>query len=161
MTAPANIYLDPEEILGKFGGGDKNDLIKILNLEPEEYANNDCVFMTKQSNYYDINGMKQFLEINKGSFNILSLNSRSILNKFNKITILLNSLHEMELSFDVICIQECWLAPNADVNALHINHYKLFHQGYNPDCSTRGGLVCYVNEDLSSKVIRKCNKYSM
>lgn len=150
--------LDPNVILKAFGGADNNDLIHILNLVPT-YDNPDDILIPNRSNYHDIDGMINFLEAHQDSVTVLSLNIRSFFKNNNKLLTVLEKLHENKLSFDVICIQECWLADDVDVNQLQINQYKLFHQGFNPECSTRGGLMCYVNNELTCNTISTYNKF--
>ena len=152
--------LDTEGVLREFGGGKKCNLIEILNLGNMVEDNDNDILISNSSDYYDIDHLKSFLDNNRKSFTILSLNARSILNKHSKIIALLTTLHESNLSFDMVCIQECWLDQKINSDLLHINNYKTFHQCPNPKCSTRGGLVCYVRDDLSCKVSLKCNKYS-
>jgi exonuclease III len=156
-----SLTLNTKEILGNFGSTQSRDLLHILNLDTTHTTDdpdvNDLVNI-KRSPYYDINGMTAFLEAHRDHLTVLSLNARSIFNKHHILSIL-SALHDKNLTFDIICIQECWLTANADVDPLNIKHYKLIHQGYNPECSTKGGLVCYINEELPSKVTLNCNKF--
>jgi hypothetical protein len=156
----SQMSLEPKDLLDAFGGIIRNDLIHILDLTPTgNLDDGNNIFIPKPSNYFDMDGMITFLKTHHGKFTVLSLNARSIFDKHSAILSILEELHENNLSFDVVCVQECWLKENIDIHSLNINNYKMIHQGYNPECSTRGGLVCYVNEELSPKITLRCNNF--
>ena len=156
----SHMSLDSKDLLDAFGGINRNDLIHILDLTPTgDRDDENNIHIPYPSNYYDMDGMITFLKTHQGKFTVLSLNARSIFDKHSAILSILEELHENNLSFDVVCVQECWLNDNADIHSLNINNYKLIHQGYNPECSTLGGLVCYVNDELSPKITLRCNNF--
>ena len=152
------MVLNTADIITELGGMEKNDLIKILDLKSNDTDYNN-LFASKQSDYYDFDGTKQFLEKNRGKLTVLSLNAQSINAKFNEILSLLNFLHENKVAFDIICIQEAWLTNNSNYELFHINNYNLFFQGCNPECSTRGGLLTYVCNELSAQITLQCNTF--
>jgi hypothetical protein len=105
------MMLDPNDLLKEFGGMDKNNLLSILN--NQNLNHQDEILQFKQSNYYDFDGTRSFLEAHHGELTILSLNAQSINAKIDEISIFLNFLHLKKLSFDIICIQESWLSTTA------------------------------------------------
>ena len=45
-----------------------------------------------------------------------------------------------------ICLQECWLNENIDVNMFKMTNYNLVHQA--KQCCEHGGLIIYVHEQF-------------
>ena len=53
--------------------------------------------------------------------------------------------------FDAICLQETWLSEESDKSLLGIEEYALISLG--KTCSTRGGLIIYLKENLKYKML--------
>ena len=65
------------------------------------------------------------------------------------IEILLNQFNEKGIVVSAICVQETWMARNADYSLLHLDNYDLITQGYST--TTHGGLAIYVNSKYTSE----------
>ena len=68
------------------------------------------------------------------------------------MNILIDSLRNVHCSIDVFCCQETWLESSADISLLQIDGYCLVDQG--KTCSERGGLACYVRNELKFKKLK-------
>ncbi len=59
------------------------------------------------------------------------------------------------MSFSAICIQENWQSENSNISQIQLEGYKLTPQG--KPCSSKGGLMIYLNEkyeyDVKVKLI--------
>jgi hypothetical protein len=76
----------------------ENDLTSVLNLNNDK---DEPIF--NNSEYHDIDGMADFLKINKGKLSILSMNIQSISAKIDKLKPILNDLyHKNNLAFSII-----------------------------------------------------------
>ena len=53
--------------------------------------------------------------------------------------------------FDAICLQETWLSEDSDKSLLCMEDYALISLG--KTCSTRGGLIIYLKENLKYKML--------
>ena len=69
------------------------------------------------------------------------------------MAILLNLVKYKEGSceFDAICLQETWLSEDSDKSLLCIEDYAVISLG--KTCSTRGGLIIYLKENLKYKML--------
>ena len=154
MTSPA---LDSHNILKHFGGLASNDLSQILQTRDEiSYEGEDTYYCN--SNYYDIEGMSEFLLSNKDKLSILSLNIQSLNAKFDNLNLILRELQNKELEFSFICLQETWLTKDSDTSIFEIENYNSFHQG--SSCSKHGGLVIYAHNSFTSIKFNPLNTFS-
>ena len=60
----------------------------------------------------------------------------------------------MGLYFGVICLQETWLASDADLSLLQLPGYNVIHQ--DSKCTKHGGLIIYQSEMYSFKLRNLC-----
>ena len=155
----ANAALDANDILKNHGGLINNDLIYISNLNADQFEQN--TMSTKQSLYYDIDGIVSFLKGQKNNFSVLSLNIQSLNSKFNELCSFIQILNNNSVYFDVICLQESWLSDKDNYNIFKINDYNLYKKDFEENCSTHGGLVVYIRKEICvSKVEPIFNKYT-
>ena len=94
-----------------------------------------------------------------GNFTLLTLNSQSLYAKFYDLDIILNHFSEKSVEIGAICIQETWLADNADTSLLNIENFNLITQGYSS--TTHGGLALYVNSKYNTEKIISINRSSV
>ena len=93
----------------------------------------------------------RMLNNNRDKFNILSLKCESINAKIDQIRLKLAQYKEGGCEFDAICLQETWLSEDSDKSLLCIEDYALVSLG--KTCSTRGGLIIYLKENLKYKML--------
>jgi hypothetical protein len=130
-----------------------NDVINIDEQEP------DILSVTE---YYDIEELKTFLLESQSSVTILSLNIQSLNSKYDLFVQTLEELNEHKLQFSIICLQEAQIKPNADCNHLSLEHleYDMVFKPYSPQCSTKGGLVIYIQNKINYNNVNIVNSFS-
>ena len=134
-----------ESIYEAYIGTDK-DLNHILqSFEDSE----DEIATFCDSRYICLSNIKSIFRKNPNDFLIMSLNVQSIHAKFSNIFPIISSLSASGLYFGAICLQETWLADDADLSLLQLPGYKIIHQG--KKCTRSGGLIIYLNEKFSFK----------
>ena len=69
-------------------------------------------------------------------------NIQSINAKFDFLSALVKDLSAKGIGFSAICLQECWLSKEDDVNFFQIPNYNIIHQG--KTCSGHGGLIIII-----------------
>ena len=79
------------------------------------------------------------------------MNCESINAKIDQIRLKLAQYKEGGCEFDAICSQETWLSEDSDKSLLGIEEYALISLG--KTCSTRGGLIIYLKENLKYKML--------
>ena len=79
------------------------------------------------------------------------MNCESINAKIDQIRLTLAQYKEGGCEFDAICLQETWLSEDSDKSLLCIEDYALIYLG--KTCSTRGGLIIYLKENLKYKML--------
>ena len=147
-----NIMIDDDDILMHFGGLEQNSLIHILNtIHEDQDTNDEAPVLIRHSSYYNDVKLTNELNNNRDKFNILSLNCESINTKIDEIRLKLAHYKEGGCEFDAICIQETWLSEDSDKSLLCIEDYTLISLG--KTCSTRGGLIIYLKENLKYKIL--------
>ena len=131
-----------EQFLRNFGGLAANDLTNILNCDSEIDDNASTVI--KVSNYHNIEDILNQEILHKPNlFKVLSFNSESLNSKFDEIKIFIENLKSNNVSFDAICINECWLDLfGEDLNIADYKAHPLARK-----VGMKGGLVTYVNEN--------------
>ena len=95
--------LSDHSILSHLGGLENNSLISILDI------NNNELQVIKHSSYYDLDKLKNLVNEKKKIVSILSLNIQSIYAKFDELEAFIEELHNLKYTFNVICLQECWI----------------------------------------------------
>ena len=138
--------LDANDILKNYGGLLNNDLSYISSINNDDTLNN--TLPSKNSLYYDMDGMVNFLECRRNYFSVLSLNIQSLNSKFNELVGFIQILNNKSLHFDVICLQESWLSDEDDYKMFEISNYKLYKKNFERNCSIHGGLVIYVRDEI-------------
>ena len=115
----------------------ENSLTHLLDTdEPEvEVAN------IKLSEYTDINTLSESLRSAKSSLSILSLNSQSLIAKFNDFQIAIEPLNRNN-QISVICLQETWLSSESPTSLFDLLNYRLISRG--KYFSNHGGLITYM-----------------
>ena len=89
---------------------------------------------------------------NKGNnFRIFSSNIQSINAKFDKLEANVLELEQMQFHYSVLCLKECWLKNNDDITQIQLGNYTSIVQG--ALSSTRGGLLMYIHETHTYKVL--------
>ena len=96
----------------------------------------------------------QIFQNSHNEFFTLSLNVR-IHAKFNQLYFIVSKLSSMGLYFGAICLQETWLASDADLALLQLPGYNIINQG--SKCTKHGGLIIYLSEMYSFKLRNLCN----
>ena len=135
-----------EEFLSNFGGVGSNDLTSILNCNLEENENSPTIL--RMSNYHDLDDLYSAQQLAKtNQFKVISFNVESLSNKVDNINILLNLLTKNHITFDAICINECWLEIFGDDLEIQ-GYHKLFLPR---KVGFKGGLVTYIKNCYSSK----------
>ena len=136
-----------ESILRNFGGLPKNNLENVIQSCLVDYDDDDDISNIKLTSppYFTHDTLSETLHTRKGYFNILSLKSKSINAKFDKILLLVTELKLKQfLFFDAICLQETWLEEGADLSVFELEDYICIARG--KYCSEHGGLITYVHK---------------
>ena len=143
-----NTILSAKDILKEYGGVNKNMLENIISAY--EHQDNE-INTLKHSPYYSANNLPKYLCIKNGNFTILSINVDGLLSKINELSALIELLHQQNIVFDVICIQESHLdnSYKHDTACIQLNGYDCKPQG--KTCGQKGGLVTYVNNRYESE----------
>ena len=131
--------------LDKLGGVEQNSLLHKIDPYPEEYEENEEPVIIEHSSYHDLEDLVSILHKNKNQFSIFSTNIESINSKLDELKIFIDILHNSNVSFSAICIQEAWVSKGADVSRFKIEGYELIPQGYSKLNSHKGGLLIYLN----------------
>jgi len=127
------------DILNEFGGHEYNSLLKIIDNDTEEGEPQ----ILQDSIYTDLDTIHTYIVENRGKFTIFSTNIECLNTKFNELVTLIKYLKDNhQFHFSVICLQECWLSNDEDVDDLEIPGYQILPQKY--QCSKKGGFVTYV-----------------
>ena len=99
------------------------------------------------SYHYDYDQFEELFIHQKNSFNVISSNIESVNSKFDEIKLYIDMLREKQLNISAICLQECWISNENDISLLQINGYKCLYQ--KRSCSSKGGLIIYVNKNFN------------
>ena len=146
-------------LLNKFGGVENNSFIKQIDPYPEEGEENDEPVIINHSSYYDVTDLVPLLKKNRKQFSILSTNIRSINSKIDELKIFVNKLHDQNVKFSAICIQEAWMAKGADTTQIQIDGYTLIPQGYSSITTDKGGLLIYLSDKYRHKDLMTLDTY--
>ena len=140
------------ELLRQYGGISQNDL---GNLTDSYQHHDNEIDIIHQSPYYATDDIPSFLDISNDRFNILSLNTGSLLAKLDELKILLYRAEQNGKIFHAITIQESWLDNSTSMN-IDIEGYDSILQG--KYCGNKGGLVTYIKSDFTAKKLDICPK---
>ena len=140
MAPKRNTFIDGVDL------SETTSLIHLLDTADVDDGNEAQVL--KHSAYYGENEFSKLLT-NKVGYRILSINIQIINAKFDEFEAFINRMNVTN-PISTICLQECWLNENVDINMFKMINYNLIHQA--TQCCEHGGLIIYVNEQL------KCTK---
>ena len=115
----------------------------------------------KNCNYVELNDFLENITNNKYIFSTISQNIRSLSNKWNDFTQLIDDFARKGFSFTTICLQEIWSINPAFDPSL---------QGYSPlihkvrDCSgfnnnVGGGVGIYINNDYKYEILESISEF--
>ena len=133
------LSLEDDNILKPYGGINVNNLVNFFEFENDE----DEPTIMNHSPYHSTEDILKVFKQNNNDFILLTLNAQSIRSKFSQLQILLHQLSESGIEIGAFCIQETWIAKDADTTQLQLEGYTLISQGYS--ATTHGGLFIYVN----------------
>ena len=110
--------------------------------------------LSSSSPYVSIDGLPDYLSDVRDNLSFFSLNAQSLPAKFSKIRVALDYwLHEKSISFSTLNFTESWLkSDNGEVDTTHyqLQGYQEFASG--ATCSTHGGVISYIKDDLEVNV---------
>ena len=116
------------------------------------YEDNNPLHILKESSYYDSEKLNLLLKYKRNCFGITSTNIQSINAKFSELEAFVFELQSIKLNFSVICLQESWLYEPEDTSLIELDGYNRIAQG--KSCSTKGGIIMYINKNLKYKVTK-------
>ena len=90
---------------------------------------------------------------------ILSMNIQSIHSKFQELEVFIETLHNIDLKFNVICLQECWLSDETDSISIQLSGYYCIAQGRS--ISASGGLVTFVDQSFQHETTLNGNMHTL
>ncbi len=96
------------------------------------------------------NKFENLIQYRKRCFNVHSYNIQSIRAKFDELKIFVEQIQEKyNFQFSAICVQECQFKDKDKtiINKHKLNNYEMLLQGQpSKPCSTKGGLMVFVND---------------
>lgn len=113
------------------------------------------------SPYVGDQSLLDMLRKSPNQYATLSFNCCSLKKKFSEIAVYVEWLRSNNCNnIGVICIQECWLASDADLSPFELDGYqKPFFVG--SSASERGGLITFVHESLKAIKLPSPHKYKV
>ena len=145
-----------EAFLSYSGGILNNCLTNILHINENETDINEQQII-RRSSYYDFDKFSKLAKENKNSFSILGTNILSVNAKFSELEAFIEELNTVNLKFCIICLQETWIDESEDISPFHLQGYDCMSQG--KTCTSKGGLIIYVDDQYKSKVTFNLNTY--
>ena len=133
-----------------------NFLTNILHINENETDINKQQLIHRSS-YHDLDQFSKLAKENKNSFSILSTNIQSINAKFSELEAFVEELNMINFKFSLICLQETWIDESEDISPFHLQGYDCISQG--KTCTSKGGLIIYIDDQYKSKVICNLNTY--
>ena len=154
----SNSMTSDETFLLSFGGIQTNCLNNILNMK-NSHENIELPTI-RRSSYYDIEKFIVLAETNKHNFCIfiISSNIQSLNAKFCELEAFVDELATIDFKFSVIFLQESWLAETDDQSLIQLKGYNCISQG--KSCSTKCGLVMYIDQELNFEILLQLNTYT-
>ena len=143
-----------EAFLTYIGGVHNNSLDIILKSDGYD---GDELPTIQRSSYYNCTEFSKICEANKNNFSVLSSNIESIHAKFHELEIFIEEVKQFDFKFSVLCFQECWLSNNDDVSHIQLDGYRCIAQGNT--CTSKGGLIMYVDTKYNCNVVMELNTY--
>ena len=121
------------------GGLSKSTSLTYL-LNENDNMNSDNIEVIEHSPYYSDADFQNLLKL-YNTFSIMSLNSRSIIAKFDEVQLFIGRINTSG-SLEILYLQESWTDINEDISLFELPGYTLHHQG--KQCCKHGGLFVYV-----------------
>ena len=143
------------DILHNYGGLANNSLTNLPGELDEIDIDNEEPLVLEQTEYVDTTRIKEILNDENENVTILSLNCQSLFAKFDEIITFISTLREIGINFNVICLQETWIAEHMDTSLLNIDGYQLISQPRT--CSTHGGLALYLDSRFNHQTLKFTN----
>ena len=148
-----------ETILQNYGGLNQNSLISILNLDTEQDESEISVLsqMIKNSPFYDNEQFTKLIKEKQGNklFTILSTNIESVNVKIDELIIFIETFRGAIFEFGAICIQECWITDDANLNLIQIEGYTFISN--QSIVGRNGGFVTFLNNKYNYKTLSHQN----
>ena len=148
-----------ETILQNYGGLNQNSLISILNLDTEQDESEISVLsqMIRNSPFYDNEQFTKLIKEKQGNklFTILSTNIESVNVKIDELIIFIETFRGAIFEFSAICIQECWITDDANLNLIQIEGYTFISN--QSIVGRKGGLVTFLNNKYNYKTLSHQN----
>ena len=115
------------------------------DIDPDKHLNfvNNCNYILDRRE--DV-----FESLNSNDFSLIHLNVRSIQHNFESLQ---NFLSDFQYKFDVIALTETWLNKKLNIEDYELDGYKTPHC-QNRESRTGGGVLFYVRDTLSSKIVK-------
>ena len=147
-----NDVLCADELLKQFGGVSQN---KLGNLTDSYEHDENEIDIINHSPYYSLDSLPLYLKAANDRFNILSLNTGSLMAKLDELKILLSIAEEQGHIFHALTIQESWL-DESSISSLDfaIEGYTCIPQA--KYCGNKGGLVTYIKSDFKAHKLDIC-----
>lgn len=145
------------DVLDARGGLDQCNLHTVLETNDEHDSELDWSQFIPTSHYYNFDLFSQLVVNKTDKFSILSTNIQSLNAKHNELSIFLSRLSDIGFKFSAICVQESWLNDVDNISPLSLDGYEPIPQG--KSCSTKGGLVTYIDSKFVSEEIMILNNY--
>ena len=144
-----------EIILSNLGGIEHNNLVNILDMDTNE------LLEMPPSLYYEIDELKKLSNTTGTNkhFSILSMNIQSIHSKFHELEVFIETLHNIDFKFNIICLQECWLSDQTDSISIQLPGYDCIVQGRS--ISASGGLVTFVDKLFQHEIVLNVNMHTL
>ena len=113
--------------------------------------------MIRNSPYYDNEQFTKLIKKKQGNklFTILSTNIESVNAKIDELIIFIETLREVNFEFSAICIQECWITDDTNLNHIQIEGYTLILN----QCivGRTGRLITFLNNKYNYKTLSHQN----
>ena len=143
-----------EIILSNLGGIGHNNLVNIVDIDTNELTE------MPPSLYYETEELKKLSNTTGTNkrFSILSMNIQSIHSKFHELEVFIETLHNIDFKFNVICLQECWLSDETDSISIQLPGYDCIAQGRS--ISASGGLVTFIDQSFQHETVLNVNMHT-
>ena len=129
---------------------EETSLIHLLDVIAPDIENETQLI--DHSKYYDDRGFSDVIKHSNNKLSTISLNCQSINAKFDKLKLFVTEMNTHE-TISVICIQETWGHNGIDMDSFSLPNYSLVNE--NRRLSNHGGLIIYVHDNFSFKVLNK------
>ena len=87
------------------------------------------------------------------------MNIQSIHSKFHELEVFIETLHNIDFKFNIICLQECWLSDQTDSISIQLPGYDCIVQGRS--ISASGGLVTFVDQSFQHEIVLNVNMHTL